>query len=268
MRSLQQFWSVRRVTDDRVTLARLGTLRLWLARAEREWGFAVEHAEPTQVMDIAQVPEDVVPAAMKWTNAAFREAPREFCLKASVPDRSVVVKPEHPVTLPREESATLFVAVPAFIQLVLLNSRREVVLGRIASLRMSDTWFGSPQEGELCYSLPGPATLDRESLTLHPHEILCSLEVTNHSEEPLVLEKLCLRTDYMTLYCGASHLWSSMVKIQHEGSFKGTQVRYPAGQPPYESNLMELTKPLKREERGIYRLTFGSGFGKDIIFGR
>ena len=234
MRSLQQFWSVRRVADDRVTLARLGPLRLWLARAEREWGYAVEHGEAgTEVMDIAQVPEDVVSRQLDWTNAAFREAPREFCLRAAVPDRSVVVKPEHPVTLPEGESATLFAPVPAFIQMVVLSGRREVVLGRIASRRLSDTWFGSPLEGELCYSLPRFATLDRDSLQVYPNEILCVLEIHNKSDEPLVLEKLCLRPGYVALYCGAQHLWASQVLIQHEDSFKGTQIRYPSGPPNF-----------------------------------
>ena len=61
MRNLRQFWTPRRIGEDQVSLARLGPLRLWLARAEKEWGFALEYGESVDVLDLTLVPEDVVP---------------------------------------------------------------------------------------------------------------------------------------------------------------------------------------------------------------
>ena len=199
MRSLQQFWSVRRIGEDRVTLVRLGPLRLWLARADKEWGLAHERGEADDVRDIAQVPVDVVPENLDWSNLLFSEAPREFCLRASVPDRPVVVKPSHPVSIPRGESGRFFVPVPVFLQVVVLSGRKEVELGTISTQCLSDTWFGTVTEGDLCYSVPMPASMDFESMQPHAHHIVFPVEVENHSEEKLVVEKLCLRTAYTTL---------------------------------------------------------------------
>ena len=268
MRSLQQFWAVRRIGEDRVTLARLGSLRLWLARAEKEWGFACEHAEASAIQDIAQVPEDVVPRGLEWTNMLFREAPREYAFRAVAPDRPVVVKPSYTVSIPPGEAGTFFVTVPVFVQIVLLNGAEEQVLGTVPSMTLSDTWFGSAVEGNLCYSLPKAAGMDIEGIDPLPHHIVCPLEVHNRSDELLVLEKLCLRPGYVGLYCGHNHLWSSVVRIQHEGLFNSTTIRYSGGQPAYEDGLIEISKPQKREEKGLNRLTFGSGFGKDIVFTR
>lgn len=265
MRSLQQFWSVRRIGEDRVTLVRLGPLRLWLARAEQEWGLAFERGEADGLRDIAQVPADVVPEGLDWANMLFREAPREFCLRPLVPDRPLVVKPAHPVTIPSGESGHFFVPVPVFLQAVVLAGRKEFELGTISTQSLSDTWFGSVTEGDLCYSVPMPASMEFESLRPHAHHIVFPVEVENHSEEKLVVEKLCLRTAYAALYCGVEHLWGSTVKIRHEGGFKGTSIRYSTEMPTFEKGLNEVSKPSKREERGLYRLTFSSAFQNDLI---
>lgn len=268
MRSLQQFWSMRRIGEARVTLVRLGPLRLWLARAEKEWGFAFEQGEDGVVMDIAQVPEDVVPAKLDWDNTLFQSAPRDYCLRPTVPDRPVVIKPEHAIRIPPGESAQFFAMLPVFLQIVVALREKELVLGTIPSLRPSDTWFGTPYEGDLAYSLPHPASLDPDSLKPGPYQIVTPFELQNRSDEFLLFEKLCLRPQYLTLYSGMLHLWSSGVRIQHEGLFSSTHVRYSGTQPEYEDSLMLVAQPDRREEKGLHRLTFGSSFSRDIIFGK
>lgn len=268
MRDLRQFWSQRRIGEDRVTLARLGALRLWLARAEQEWGFAYEHAELSQILDIAQVPEDVVPSNLQWRHTLFGTAPREFILRPAVPDRSVVVKPAYPVLIPEGESGTFYILMPVFIRIIVSRGKEELELGIIPSRLLSDTWFGTPTEGEFCYSLPFSAERDITLLNMLPHHIVCQVEIENHSSENLSFEKLCFRPQYIGLFCGDQHLWSSQVRIQHEGYFKGAQVKYQATPPDLEKDLLPLAKPVKKEERGLSRLTFSSGFSRDIVFGR
>lgn len=254
--------------EDRVTMVRLGPLRLWMARAEREWGFAFEHGDGTDVQDIAQIPEDVVPSGLNWTKVLFEKAPREYQLRPAVPDRPVVVKPTFPVLIPEGEYGTFYCLLPCFVKILVSEGKKENELITLASRKLSDTWFGTPTDGELCYSLPFTAERDLADLKPLPHHIICPIEVHNRSEEGLVFEKLCFRPRYIGIYCGDSRLWSSRVNITHEGSYKGTTVRYRNAPPDGEPNLVQISKPLKREERGLSRLTFGSGFGKDIIFGK
>ena len=226
---------------------------------------AHEQAEASSLSDIAQVPEDVVPAQLAWSNMLFREAPREFCLQPVVPDRPLVVKPAYPVTIPEEESGLFFVPVPVFIKVVLKSGKEEQVMGTVPSQVLSDTWFGTPVQGDLCYSVPMLARLQLEGLESHSHHIVFPVEIQNQSEEKLVVEKICLRTAYATLYCGSDRLWGSTVKINHEGGFKGTSIRYSKEMPGFEPDLNEVSKPLKKEERRLYGLTFNSAFHDDIV---
>lgn len=251
-----------------MTLARLGPLRLWLARADKEWGYAVEYGESSQVLDISQVPEDVVPQQLNWINTLFDSAPREYLLRPTVPDRPVVVKPKYPVIIPQGQSGRFYVLLPIFIKAILIDKEKEIDLGTVASRKLSDTWFGITTEGEFCYSLPYPAELDLQLVRPRPHHILCPIVIKNHSHEALKFEKLCFRPQYLGLYCGDTHVWSSLVQVVHEGSFKGVAVNYTTQAPEGEDNLLLLAAPLRREERGLSRLTFGSGFKRDVIFGK
>jgi hypothetical protein len=268
MRNLRQFWSARRIGEDRVTLARLGPLRLWLARAEKEWGFACEHGELSDVLDIAQVPEDVVPDKLDWTAALFADAPREFLLKPTVPDRPVVVKPTYPVRIPEGESGTFFVLLPVFIRILVAVGKKELEIGVVPSRKLSDTWFGPTTAGEFCYTVPFPAERDLSGMKPLPHHVVCPVEIQNRSHEDLKFEKLCFRPQYVGIHCGDRHMWGNSTRILHEGNFKGATIRYQGTPPAFEPDLLAVADPVRREERGLSRLTFSSGFGRDVIFAK
>jgi hypothetical protein len=268
MRSLKQFWTVRRIGEDRVTLARLGPMRLWLARAEREWGFAFHYGEEDHLMELAQVPEDVVPDDLEWVNMLFREAPREYRFDATVPDRPVVIRPMHPVTIAPGDCGEFYACLPLFVKITLMRGKTEQELGTVSSQMLSSSWFGDFRNGLLCYTGPVAASLELEGLSPDPNHILCSVMVENRSEETIYLEKLCLRPDNIGLFCGDTHLWGTAIRIQHEDGYASTTVRYAREAPRMEDGLVELAKPKKRSSTVLQHLSLSASFNNDIVFGK
>jgi hypothetical protein len=268
MRDLRQFWSARRIGEDRVSLARLGPFRLWLSRVDQEWAYACEYGELSDVQDIAQVPRDVISKDLAWTKTVFSTAPREVRLQPAVPDRPLVVKPEDPVVIPGGETGLFYVMLPVFIKIVVEGKSGEVQLGSVPTRQLSDTWFGHPTGGEFCYALPFAAGRDLAALNPFPHHALCPIEIRNSSHEKLLFEKLCFRARYVTLFCGNRHLWSSKTRIEYEGNFKGTSIRYDSGHPEAEPDASKVSEPERRAETGLQRLTFHSGFKRDLIIGK
>ncbi|NDV63171.1 hypothetical protein G0Q06_11965 [Puniceicoccales bacterium CK1056] len=268
MRDLRQFWSARRIGENRVSLARLGPLKLWVSRNDQEWAYACEYGDLSDVQDIAQVPFDVIPEGMEWTKTVFASAPREVRFQPTVPDRPLVVKPEHPVVIPVGELGLFFVLMPVFISIRVEDKGKEIELGIVPSRQLSDTWFGHPTVGEFCYSLPFAAERDFSVLNPYPHHVVCPIQIKNRSDESLVFEKLCFRPNYVSLYCGNRHLWSSKVGIKHDGNFKGTNIRYEGLQPEMEDDALKVASAVKQTDKGLHRLTFHSGFKNDFIIGR
>jgi hypothetical protein len=256
---------MRRIGEDRVTLSRLGILRIWLARAGREWAFAHEFGESRDLMDIAQVPEDVVPSRLDWAKMVFEDAPRDYTFKACAPERPVVVKIGRSISIPSGQKGVFYAKFPVVVALTLNVGKKDVELGKILSAPLCDTWFGSMTAGDYCYALPEPASLDLDGLKAQPNEIVCPIEIANNSEEVVTMKKFCLRPDQLTLYCGNTHLWSSPVRVQCENLFKSSSVRYSRKQPETEDNLVELAKRKKREESGLQRLGLTSSFSKDLV---
>lgn len=268
MRDLRQFWSSRRIGENRVSLVRLGPLKLWVSRNDGEWAYACEYGDVSDVQDIAQVPFDVIPEGLEWTRTVFNAAPREVHFQPAVPDRPLVAKPGQPVVIPVGETGLFYVLMPVFLSIVVDEDGKEVNLGTVPSRQLSDTWFGGPTEGAFCYSLPFAAERDIEALNPFPHHVVCPVQIRNMSDEALVFEKLCLRPDYVSLYCGNRHLWSSKACIRHEGSFMGTRISYEGPEAEMEADALKVASPLKTAEKGLHRLTFQSGFKHDFIIGR
>lgn len=250
---------------DRVSYIRLGPLHLWLARADKEWGYATEHGELTQLIDLSTVPSDVVPRKLTWATTVFDKAPMDYELRPALPDRPLVVRPVHAVRIPRGQSGTFYALIPCFLEIVIHGDGNEYVMGKVPSQVMSDTWFGDHARGDLCYSLPASAQRDRTALDANPHHIICPVEVNNTSKEELFFEKFCIRPRYLSVYSSERNLWSSKIRVLHEGSYNNSSVRYETSAPEYESGLVEVAKAAEKPDKRLQWLTFGAGFQGDLI---
>ncbi len=253
MRSLQQFWSVRRIGEDRVTLARLGPLRLWLARADMEWGFASHYGEDSELMDFAQVPEDVVPDDLKWTNILFRDAPRDYVFEAVAPQKPMTIRTMHPIGIPSGESSLFYLAVPVFIRIrVILNGNAQT-LGLISSEKLRRSWFGSQVDGVSSYANPMEMQLDLDRIATKPNQIIYRVEIKNSTNKMLGFDKVCLDLRKTGLYSGTEHLWGNPVQIEYLGQHKEIPVTYSETLPDNEKDILEVARPGKIEIRDFAR---------------
>ncbi|MDP0500970.1 MAG: DUF432 domain-containing protein [Verrucomicrobiota bacterium JB022] len=251
---------------DRVCLWRLGRLRLWLARAEKEWAYANENANDPEVLDASFVPHDVVPEGLEWHHHAFEHAPEQFELWPAVPPRPVVVRADRPVTIPAHESAQFFACIPVWVELWVGGPERDeqLKLATVTTRALSNTWFGNHANGELCYSLRFAASRQLDELNRHPHHIICPIVLENHSEEALEFHKLCLRTKHLAVYSGHEHFWSNVVRIRYAGKSREARVTYESGVPSHEPNLRLVSKAYEPAERVFVGLTFKHAAASDF----
>jgi len=264
MKDLQTFWEAVSLQEGKVMLCRLGSLRLWIGRASKEWGYAVERGDSLQLCDFNSVPLDVVPSDLQWERVAFREAPQELCLSPRVPDRPLVLKPSFPVKIPSKETAEFYALIPLCVGITVQKGNRKIELGEVSTRILSDTWFGDYNEGFLCYSLAFPIERDMETLNPFPHHVLTPISLTNNSDEDLHFEKLCLRPQFLTLYATPKRIWGSEVKIIYEENERSTSLKYSNVGPDIKG-VKQIGEPAEVADRsGLKRLTFTSQFSKDL----
>lgn len=237
-----------------------GPLDLWIHRRPGEWRMAYREDAGQETRpgrwDATPAPEDA-----EWERWVTGNGATTLILRPVTPDRAVVVRPEMPVRLRPGQSTDFFVGVPLWIEVSIGAGKASEPLREFPSMRLSSTWFGTPVEGELCYSLRTHAHRSPEDLAMRQHRCICPLQVKNSSDEVLSFERICLRCQYLSVYRGATRFWSNAVRLSYRGKQEWSRVVYGRN-PPEESGAGELVSPPRRQgSKGFALRSFQSAMG-------
>jgi hypothetical protein len=226
--------------EDRVSLTRVGRLRLWLARAEKEWGYAWYHGEEAGLMDMAQVPEDVVPDELEWHRAFYESAPRDYVFESALPSQPILVRSSAPCVLPAGESVEFTLMVPACLRVTLMAGNRKHKLVSCPSERVEQAWFGTPVKGRLCQLITIPPANGTDLSSARPNQIVVPVRILNRSKKAINLDRIALDLGPAGLFSGALHLWSSPVGLTINESARSVTTTFENQIPKQETELMEL----------------------------
>jgi len=229
----------------------VGELRLRLRRTPAELLVAHQHVATSEAE------ESVVPGSdLPWQR--FLVGPGELFILPALPDRSVVVQTDNPFWLPVGGKADLFVHVPVWVQ-VRLRAERESILLDLPSVVLSQTWFGSFTEGELCYWIRSGAHSEAAADPSKPHLVVCPVEIRNESEDKLLVDYFCLRVRALSLYYDGSQLWSDVFSLSFRGDKYETR-QWPTGRRPRSARKARwVNGPREAMRRSALGKTFSWG---------
>jgi hypothetical protein len=145
------------------------------------------------------------------------------------PPRPIVARPELPLVVPVGVNATVHVGVPLWFGL----EDDGLALDEIPALRLSDTWFGTPTQGELCFATRTHLRLEIGSVPRTPFRALCVIDVRNEGPDALVLERVRLPAPSLSIYLDAEDRpWTSPVRLRRERTDEGREVTEVVPKPP------------------------------------
>ena len=184
----------------------IGSLKLWIRRTEIEWLVAFEHrpgdldAVKPVVSKKGQKPEELV-----WNRFVFEDPSCIIQLMPSLQDRAVVVSSETPVKILPANSALFYVSVPIWIS-IFAGEGMKAMLSEIPTVILSNTWFGDPMNGELCYSMRTHARRLVGELRVSPQRAVCPFRIRNNSSEHLDFQMIAVHVEHLKLYLGSERL--------------------------------------------------------------
>lgn len=177
-------------------------------------------------------------------------------LRPLFPERPLILRPESPLRLLAGSELVMFIRVPVYVALYDENARPVRLLTELPVIRLSNTWFGSMTEGEMCYWLKTRARSVPESQADEPHLCSCPIHIVNTSDEELLVDKLCLRLDPLSIYEDEGRLWSDQMNIFYKGEEKFSDLD-AAGTPPAQAPAARLLSPPRKPDiPNIARRTF------------
>ena len=239
----------------------IGPLTVWLHAEDGElW---ITHARAPE----GQEPDRSLPDDAQWSRWALPEVGSHLNLSPVFPDRPLVVKPEHAFTLMRRARARIYVHVPAWVRVEIMDHAggRRAILTEIPTVRLSETWWGDVRDGELAYWL---MTKGRSKLTpdlFNTHMVISAVQLDNRSEDDLQVEKLSLRAEHLSVYEQEGWLWAEEVRVEYHGEDEGTDIHMDDNPPPEAAGATEIS-PARVQARSFKARTFArlralSGWG-------
>jgi hypothetical protein len=265
--TVQPWWGTVNLDEEQAGRWTIGPTTLWLFRTAHEWRLLYrETGDPLEGMsDIraplseaawneaaAQADEDAAVARQRHT---FRATAPSVTLSPIPADRPVVVRPEHPLSVPAGEEVRLYVSTPLWVRIETNGTR----LQDVPSHRPSDTWFGpSTREGELCYASRTAGRVNLAHLPLRMHRAVTPLRVRNRADDPLPLERVHVPTQYLALYrTDDLVLWTEALTIDRTRSDEeAADVRVGSGPPNDVSGATRVQDPRQELKKGLVVNTF------------
>lgn len=236
----------------------IGPLKLWIQKGEREWLLTTQQVPEDEQSMVAAEPQDA-PEEVEWRRWAGGDRQGVVQLVPVTPDRSVVVRPRHPLAFPPEAGGTFYARIPVWVR-VTVGPDGAVTLCELPTLTLSNTWFGpDTTEGQLCYAMKTTAPGDRSEVTMVPHRVVCTLRLHNGADGPLDFQRLCVRCEHLSIYGADGAMWSSEVAVTYRG--EGGQSKVRCVEEPFEKrDDVSLLSPPRTPASGSLLARSFAGF--------
>ncbi|OGC07133.1 hypothetical protein A2V82_13565 [candidate division KSB1 bacterium RBG_16_48_16] len=244
-------WGELDIRTDEVIALSIGELRLWLTRDENELRIACKRCESVDEV----VNEDEV--EREWHRWAITQKNLRIKISPMLPGRPIVVEAETPFRIIEGGQAKIFVRLPIWLQ-ISTGKKFSKTLLEMPTLTLSNTWFGTFVDGELCYWISSGARRNIEADAQRPFLAICPVQVIDKTNEGLLLQKICLRAPYLTLFHDGRQLWTDEVKVSYKGEARFSQLEYSGRAPKECRQAVVIAEPQIKPKKIILGRTFAS----------
>jgi len=251
------FWSEKELEGGKCYLWRTGCFHLWVKRINDEFYIASEISDGTGCEEIPAVGREVeYPDQKQWGRWIIRGQDNTVRLAPVMPDRPVVIRPTLPVRIPGSQNGMFYIIIPSWVKISAGRSG-ETVLCERATDTLSNTWFGDPVSGELCYSLSTDAVRTMEECPDRADMIICPVMIKNEYSEELNIDRICVRTNYLSIFLSGTRLITNTVEVIYNGEENLTTVKYGKKAPSMPAGVKKLADPRSPAE-SMMKKTFSS----------
>jgi len=208
---------------------------------------------------------NALPLNLDWKRWALEHEAKEVRFWPTFPDRPLVVKTRIPVIVPPLTNVELYVNFPIWLEVSVLQKSEYYALDTIVPSTLSNTWYGTQYEGQLCYALRSRARRSLEDLTDEPLRAVCLFKISNHAEESLPVEKIRIDPAHLSLYQHKSRLWTNSITVTFKGKEEHSELNYEDSPPKELKNPTLVREAEIPPHRGsiIDRLLFRSDNSND-----
>ena len=220
---------------------------MWLERMGDELHYAFSRKESDST------PKAAKPDHIEWSRWVCGDGTLDLELAPALPPRPMVVRPVMPLQILPGHQVQFFVSIPVYVAGVLVepDGQNRVTAFEEPTVVLSNSWYGMPADGTLCYALRTRARRSLDELRTDSHLVICPLELVNESNQSLLFERVLLRSSLMGIYQGTQHLWTSGTRLLYRGEDPVPALTYLSGAPGYDDASVCLAPAKEQARRGM-----------------
>jgi hypothetical protein len=228
---------------------------IYVERIDQEW-HVLSVAGSTGVREASRafIDRSKKPVSSEWRHYLSREG-GPVQPQPVLPDRGIVAKPDRSLTLRAGAPTPVVQEIPVWFRLN-AGSDRQVRVFEEPLTVLSNTWFGDPLNGELCYSLASRLHQSMSSMGASAWRAVCPMAVTNDSATDLVFERICLHVQNLAVFRGAERLWTNGLSVLFRGADQASNIQVSSVPPEFEPGLVPAAPARQPAESWDIRRTF------------
>jgi hypothetical protein len=258
-----KWWGEKEFELNKARAWQFGSLLFRVTRGLQEW--RLEYYRPQLQYDYEQQwhgiddPEFAFPSPLNIERYMFKTTHNKLQLMPRLADRSVVIKPVDPIYIPAGQRGTLYISTPLWLAGIVKGQKEPIF--DIPIILPKDTWFGpNHRTGEICYATSVDGRTELQQLTRRAFRAVTSIEFHNTSHQQLRFDRMNVPVTALPLFYSEStgRLWTSQIKVIHEGSDRPPRIRIENRTPPLAGEVTYLHPP--RESANVLFNMFDSFF--------
>lgn len=229
---MPHIWQAIPTTGVDISHTAAGPLHLYFRKVLNEIWIATDRSQV----------ENPKSESLTWSRWAFDGDFESVMLKPMLPDMQVTVRPEHAFRLAPGARVQIFTRIPVWVA-VSLKASTEYKLMEIPTVELNKTWFGDFLSGSLCYWLSTSARREIVPEMFQPHTVITTMNIHNASREDLLIEKVNILVERLSVYIHENQLWSDEMDITYKGGDQHSEITMNGEPPSARSDAKHIANP-------------------------
>ena len=250
----KNIWSQHDLTAYEIKKIKIGDLTLFFHLLKDEIKIAHLYSEDDKNISSKNDSQQ----DLEWKRWPINREVITIQIDPALPDRPLLVKPESTFYLSGHFESNVYIRFPVSLKISLVHEKEMVELMNILPVKLSNTWFGTFKEGEICYSISSGFRTEITPDIKRPFMTICRLKLKNDADEDLTIDKICLRSDHLSLFTHESQLWTDEVTIIYTHKNQESEVVHSGKAPAHLKEATLTAKPGIIEEKSFYARSFST----------
>lgn len=174
-----------------------------------------------------------------WEREIIKEETAFVDFVPILPDRPIVLKSKTELSISPDTEAEFIINLPIAFD-IFVNDKKS---SAISSATLTNTWFGDTANGQLCYGKKSSFKLfDHSKIQdyMMAYNFNCPVIVKNNSNQTFKFVRLCLPTEYLSIFELKGFYWTSKAVFLVDGDNQSTQIEFSDGM--YENKSLDVVK--------------------------